>query len=283
MNVAELGFSAATQPIKDASKDLRDLSKAAKDAAGAANATSTSTSRMSSGLRTAAAGLPGLTRGLSRAAQGATLVSSTVSEIAGSATLSAKAMLSAGSAASSTAVNLNKVAASASGATGQLDAHVAAWRRFNATMKGVPPAANQSKSALDRLGKSASDNINRMQATPGNVAAQFQDVGVTAAAGMNPMLIALQQGTQLGAAMSGGLANLGKGILQLLSPINLFAIALTAGIALLIQWGMKAFDAGNAADELADTLEKGARQADAFGNAQSMLASLFDITTGKME
>ena len=34
-----------------------------------------------------------------------------------------------------------------------------------------------------------------------NIAAQFQDIGVTAAMGMNPLQIALQQGTQISAAL----------------------------------------------------------------------------------
>ena len=36
----------------------------------------------------------------------------------------------------------------------------------------------------------------------GNIAAQFQDIGVTAAMGMNPLQIALQQGTQLSAILN---------------------------------------------------------------------------------
>lgn len=85
-------------------------------------------------------------------------------------------------------------------ATGMADAHIEAYRN---SLASVPAAANSAASSLNRLaGAAANDNtVNRLQATPGNIAAQFQDIGVTAVGGMSPLLIALQQGTQLSAAM----------------------------------------------------------------------------------
>lgn len=106
---------------------------------------------------------------------------------------------------------------------------------FAQGLNTVPGAAARATSSLDRLGKSASDNINRMQATPGNIAAQFQDIGVTAAGGMSPMLIALQQGTQLSAALAGGLGNLGAAFKQLFGVTTLLTIGLVAVAAALIQ------------------------------------------------
>ena len=111
---------------------------------------------------------------------------------------------------------------------GQMDGHVQAWRMLQQELNKTVPAAQKAKSALDRLGAAANDNINRMQATPGNIAAQFQDIGVTAAGGMNPLLIALQQGTQLSAAMSGGLGNLKAAFAQMLNPTSLLTIGLVA-------------------------------------------------------
>lgn len=64
-----------------------------------------------------------------------------------------------------------------------------------------------------------------------NIAAQFQDIAVTAAMGMNPLLVALQQGTQLSAALNSmekpikGLADAFK---QIINPTSLWTIALTA-------------------------------------------------------
>ncbi|WP_221164252.1 phage tail length tape measure family protein [Rhizobium sp. NLR22b] len=75
-----------------------------------------------------------------------------------------------------------------------------------------------------------------------NIAAQFQDIGVTAAMGMNPLQIALQQGTQLSsvlATMGGGkqaISGLAAAFASLLSPISLVTIGLVAGSAALVQY-----------------------------------------------
>jgi hypothetical protein len=110
-------------------------------------------------------------------------------------------------------------------------------------------AAEAAVGKLNRLGAAANDNINRMQSTPANIAAQFQDVGVTAAAGMSPFIIALQQGTQLSAAFAGGLGGIGGALKQMFSPLSLVTIAAVALIAYLIQLGMEYFNVGKKADE----------------------------------
>ncbi|QRM36944.1 hypothetical protein F3X89_03720 [Rhizobium rhizogenes] len=75
-----------------------------------------------------------------------------------------------------------------------------------------------------------------------NIAAQFQDVAVTAAMGMNPLQIALQQGTQLSSVLAtmgtgreivGGLAS---AFMSLVSPVSLITIGLTAAGAAAIQY-----------------------------------------------
>lgn len=85
----------------------------------------------------------------------------------------------------------------------------------------------------------------------GNIAAQFQDIGVTAFGGMSPMTIALQQGTQLSAVLSqmkGEGQSTGKALLgaftSIVSPISLVTIGLVAGTAALIQYFTSA-DSGN--------------------------------------
>jgi hypothetical protein len=72
-----------------------------------------------------------------------------------------------------------------------------------------------------------------------NIAAQFQDIGVTAAMGMNPMTIALQQGTQLSAIMNSMESPL-KGIAQAFRSVfnatSLLTIGIVAAVAALIQF-----------------------------------------------
>lgn len=71
-----------------------------------------------------------------------------------------------------------------------------------------------------------------------NIAAQFQDIGVTAAMGMNPLIIAMQQGTQVAAimnSMQSPLAGLAAAFKQILNPISLMSIGLVALVAAGLQ------------------------------------------------
>ncbi|QIO42899.1 tail length tape measure protein [Rhizobium leguminosarum bv. trifolii] len=75
-----------------------------------------------------------------------------------------------------------------------------------------------------------------------NIAAQFQDIAVTSAMGMNPLQIALQQGTQLSsvlATMGNGkqvIGGLAAAFTSLVSPVSLVTIGLIAGGAAAIQY-----------------------------------------------
>lgn len=72
-----------------------------------------------------------------------------------------------------------------------------------------------------------------------NILAQFQDIAVTAQMGMNPLMIAVQQGTQLQyilAQSKAPLKDLAAGFKMLINPISLCAIGITGLIASLIQW-----------------------------------------------
>ena len=92
----------------------------------------------------------------------------------------------------------------------------------------------------------------------GNIAAQFQDIGVTAAMGMNPLTIALQQGTQLSEilkSMEKPLVGLAAAFKSLISPISL----MTVGIVALVSAGIQLVDWANvfrsASGSLGDALQ----------------------------
>lgn len=78
----------------------------------------------------------------------------------------------------------------------------------------------------------------------GNIAAQGFDIGVTAAMGMSPAMIGLQQGSQLVQVMqqmgggTGAIKGIAAGLLSILSPINLATMAFVAFGAAGIQWLM---------------------------------------------
>lgn len=267
-DIAKLGFSADTSDLKDATASLNALVPAAKRAETAAK-----------GVTAAAAGLAGGIKPFSAAVQQAATGAGTLSR---SALLAGTAMgtVERSAVGASAAIgNLGGTVARVGMNFAQADAHVEAYRK---SLLGVTPAANGAKSSLDRLGASANDNINAMQATPGNIAAQFQDIGVTAAAGMNPLIIALQQGTQLSSAFSGGLGNIGAALKQIFSPVSLLTIGIVGLIAVGIQWAMTAFNASEATETLSEKLDKVKFASNAVSDAQGILANVMDLATGKV-
>ena len=92
-----------------------------------------------------------------------------------------------------------------------------------------------------------------------NIAAQFQDIGVTAFGGMSPLQIALQQGTQLSAVFN-DLKRDGQGVgaalvsafASVVSPVSLVTIGLVAGSAALLQYFTSL---GGGAEEAKDVLK----------------------------
>lgn len=75
-----------------------------------------------------------------------------------------------------------------------------------------------------------------------NIVAQFQDIGVTAAMGMSPLQIALQQGTQLSSVIQGMgsgrsiISGLAAAFTSLVSPVSLVTIGLVGGGAAALQY-----------------------------------------------
>lgn len=241
-DIARLGFSAETSSLKDAKATLDALVPSAQRAAGAADRFNKATAGVTNASSGAAAGIKSFAAAAAGAATfGDKLNRATLMSGTGLRTVQAAAM-------GATAPLNNLVATTARvGTTFRMaDAHVTAYK---ATLAAVPAAANGATSSLARLGAAANDNINRLQSTPGNIAAQFQDIGVTAAGGMNPLLIALQQGTQLSSAMAGGLTDVLDGFRQLFSVTTV----LTIGLVALVATGLQMVDwmaAGQAAVRL---------------------------------
>jgi len=129
-------------------------------------------------------------------------------------------------------------------ATAAHSAAAAAAKTADAAQRAASAQEREAAAALKAAGAqqahaaAANDNIaraNRMSGSMSGLAAQFQDVGVTAAMGMNPVLIALQQGTQIAgqmeAAVQGGgsaVSVLGNAFKSLFSPLTFVSIILTA-------------------------------------------------------
>lgn len=115
-------------------------------------------------------------------------------------------------------------------------------------------AANKAAGALRIHNQAANQNVRGMQGAAGhvgNLAAQFQDIGVSAAMSMSPMQIALQQGTQISAVLgpmgaAGAVKALGQAFLSVISPVSLVTIAIVglaaAGLQ-MVDWGKLAASA----------------------------------------
>ena len=121
------------------------------------------------------------------------------------------------------------------------------------------------------LGMTGGSNVNGMHTA--NIGAQGFDIGVTAAMGMNPMMIGMQQGTQLVQVMQqmgGGkqaLQGLATGFLSILNPMSLATIGIVAfgaaGIQALMSLGGEAKSFEDAMSDLSDAVssyEKNLRQ-----------------------
>lgn len=251
MEMAALGLSVKSDSVVKGAADLDKFAASADKATAAAG-------KLSSSGSTAK-----MAADYARAASAAQQASGSINTLATSATRSGAAIAAA-------------------------DSHVVAYRNH---LAAIPAAANQAAAGVNRFTTAANDNINQMQSNTANIAAQFQDIGVTAAMGMNPLMIALQQGTQLSAVMTqavgtgglaGGLRALGGAIGSVLSPMSLMTIAVVALIAYLVQLASEFLTGAEKADELAKSLDTSVFSTYALSDAQGILSNVFDMTTGKI-
>ena len=115
-----------------------------------------------------------------------------------------------------------------------------------------------------------------------NLAAQFNDIGVQLAAGQSPLILAVQQGTQINQVLAqmgqrgGALKSLRAAFASIVSPVSLLTIGLIAGGAALAQWGIRALSAGRETRTMADII-------DDAGDSFSAYQSAVDDATSSME
>ncbi|MDX0450955.1 phage tail tape-measure protein [Sinorhizobium medicae] len=153
------------------------------------------------------------------------------------------------------------------GATGAAAAAAKAYATEGAA------AASASKQ-IEMMNRAANQNRASSRGNLGNIAAQLQDIAVSAQMGMGPLQIALQQGTQLAAVLSSmerPVQGLGAAFLSVLSPVSL----LTIGIIALAAAGLQMVDwtklAQSALIALADVLDGIAPYAAAAAAALALL------------
>ena len=120
-------------------------------------------------------------------------------------------------------------ALSAAEMTQAIDKQTAALARQRAAAGGAGGGA----------GGAANQNQRMMQT---NMMYQFQDIAVTAAVGMSPAMIALQQGSQMAMNFAGaggigaGLKGMASGLMGMLSPMTLLPMLIVGVGAAMYQW-----------------------------------------------
>lgn len=109
--------------------------------------------------------------------------------------------------------------------------------------RGTAFAANMN-AAMGRAAQgfdATSKNVVALKGQTANLASQFQDIAVQLQSGSSPLTIALQQGTQISAALGplgagAAVKALGGAFLSLLSPVSLATIAIISLGGALVQW-----------------------------------------------
>ncbi|MER9854542.1 MULTISPECIES: phage tail length tape measure family protein [unclassified Mesorhizobium] len=227
MDVATIGFKADTSELVAAKSKMEALAPAATKLARASDQV------------TASVGAAG--GAAQRAATGVTELKTANAAAAGAINTKRTAVVAA-AAADTRAAGAAEAAAAATMAQGEA-ADAAA-----AKLLKMRSAANQNSASLGA-----------MKANTANIAAQFQDIGVTAAMGMNPLQIALQQGTQLSSVFASmkpaeAVKALGAAFGALFGVVSLATIGIVAIIAALVQFVNWASFAKGALTAFADIL-----------------------------
>lgn len=150
-------------------------------------------------------------------------------------------------------------------------------------LRDIKQADTQFTSAMSHINSQApraAGAMNGLSGQVGNVAAQFQDIGVQLAGGQSPLLIALQQGTQLTSVLQ-TTANparaLGAAFASLVSPVSLVTIATIAlGGAALQYFGSILGDGRDGTEVIKEQNEAIRATAERWGEAVPALKAYVD-------
>lgn len=146
----------------------------------------------------------------------------------------------------------------------QLAESAALSQRVAGVQGAVSGRYDAATAAINRQTNALKQNHSAGSFNTANIAAQFQDIGVTSAMGMSPIQIALQQGTQLSAVfeqMKTSGQSVGAGLraafMSVVSPMSLVTIGAIAVTAAVVQFAASLGGKANPeAKEFSKWLEK---------------------------
>lgn len=178
--------------------------------------------------------------------------------------------------------------ANAVGAISHGEMTAAIERERTATLRLMEASRQQQKTALlaGGAGKSKGGSGGSQRQLSANLMYQFQDVAVTTAMGMSPAMIALQQGTQIGAALTSiggakeGVKGLTSALTSMFSLTNLLPIAIIGFGAAAIQWFTSA---GDKAKDYNEILKQNAANVARLGPAYESAAKARQLYEGTAE
>lgn len=234
-DLASIGFRADTRDLEKSVVNLTKLKTAASGVTPAANNIAKALEGVSRSFLGAAAGMTKAIAALVSATQGASKAQIKAAKDAATFTQN---IYDAALAQEKLAVSITKT-------------NTALQKQIDYTTRN---RINQMTGVTNLSGKSAADSASVFEqaAQPApiardqmpnrfntaNLAAQFQDIGVTAQMGMSPLLVAVQQGTQLSAilnTMERPLQGIAQAFMQIINPVTLMTIALTGLAVVLLQ------------------------------------------------
>ncbi|GAA0311737.1 phage tail length tape measure family protein [Rhodovulum strictum] len=152
----------------------------------------------------------------------------------------------------------------------------------SAAARAAAVATQTGAGAVKQIGQASALSAGQVA----NLGYQFNDIGVMLSAGQSPLMLAMQQGTQVAQILgpmgaAGAVRALGAAFVQVLSPVNLVTIGTIAAGAALVQWMTGARDEAlslaDAVDRLADTT-KSWRDAVDQGGLDKLFKQFGDVT-----
>lgn len=221
-DILKIGFEVDTNQLKKASSDMKSFSQAAKEANSSASNASSSITKSAQRMAAASAGVNKLESSLDMLSRGETEASLQLNKYGVNITKAIR--------------NQQLFEKSTRNLTSALEKQSIAQQALNNASILGPHTGKVSFKIPDFESIPRDMMPNRFNTA--NIAAQFQDIGVTAAMGMSPLTIALQQGTQLSAilnSMQNPLKGLAQAFQSILNPVSLLSIGFTALVASLIQ------------------------------------------------
>lgn len=153
----------------------------------------------------------------------------------------------------------------------QLDPVRALQERVNAELAEYAVLAQRGEISATELARAQAMARGRLAEPAGGVGGrnfaatnamfQFQDIAMTAAMGMNPAMIGLQQGSQLAGAYAGmsgreALSTSLAGLAGMVNPVSLIAIGLTTAAAAAIQFGSGLLSSSKEAENFDNILKR---------------------------